>query len=236
MIHRSFLACLLVCIALPVWSQEFEDSTALVNKAQSFLETSLAKEYVGIEPEHIQVTVSHLDPRIHLDLCDGEITQVIGSPRPYRSNLSVKMQCNGSKPWTIYIPAKIDTLANIAVLSKSLKRGDIITQDDVELTLMNTAQAGYGYISDLNRVVGMELKRRLQVGSAVRTSHLKAPEVVSKGDKVLLEASMTGISVVTNAKALTAGRLGDQIQVMNTKSNRVVDAEVVAPGRVKVSL
>lgn len=236
MMHRCFLACLLVCIALPAWSQEFEDSVALVNRAQSFLEHSLAKEYVGIQPEHIQVTVSHLDPRIRLDLCDGEITQVIGSPRPYRSNLSVKMRCDGSKPWTIYIPAKIDTLANIAVLSKSLKRGDIISPDDVELTLMNTAQAGYGYISDLNRVIGMELKRRLQVGSAVRTSHLKAPEVVRKGDKVLLEASTAGISVVTNAKALTAGRLGEQIQVVNIKSNRVVDAEVMGPGRVRVSL
>lgn len=236
MVHRGFLAWLLVCLALPVWGEEFEDSTDLAAAVQSFLEASLADQYAGVQPDNVKVAVSRLDPRLRLTRCDQPVEQTVTSPKPYRSNVSVKVQCTGSKPWTIYVPAKIDTYAEVAVTSKSLARGDIITRDDIELRLMDTAQAGLGYISDPERVVGMELKRRLQIGSALRLTHLTAPEVVSKGEKVVLEASTGGISVLTNAHALAAGQVGQQIRVRNSHSNREVDAVVVGPGRVKVAL
>lgn len=236
MMHRGFLASLWVCIILPAWGQSYEDNESLARRTQSFLEAQLADEYIGVPPENVKVTVSSLDSRVRLTLCDDAIKQAITSPRPYGVNISVKTQCTGSKPWTIYVPAKIETAAMVAVLSKSLNRGDVIGGDDVELTLMNTIQAGHGYIGELDRVIGMELKRRLGTGEAIRLSHITTPEIVHKGEKVVLEASISGVVVVTNAKALTSGRLGEQIQVENIKSNRVVEGKVVAPGRVRVTL
>lgn len=236
MTHRGFLACLVVMLALPAWSQESQDPQELVTGAQAYLEGALADEYVGVEPSDIAVTVSNLDSRLRLTRCDKDVSYSIASPRPYGSNVSLKVQCAGTKPWSIYVPAKIDTFAPIAVASRNMSRGDIITHGDVQLIRMNTAQAGFGYVSDLSRILGMELKRRLQAGEPVRLSHVKAAEVIKKGDKVVIEATTGGVSVLTNAKALAAGEVGDQIQVMNVKSNRVVDATVVGPGRVKVSL
>lgn len=236
MIYRGFLACLLLCLALPSWSGEFEDSVELADSVQSFLEASLADQYPGVKAENIKVAVSRMDPRLRLSRCDDEIKQSITSPKPYRSNVSVKMQCTGSKPWAIYVPARIDTFAEVATISKSMGRGDVLSREDIELTLMDTAQAGYGYISDPERLIGMELKRRLQVGSAIRLSHVRAAEIVSKGEKVVLEATTGSVTVVTNAEALASGQLGQQIRVRNSKSEREVDAVVVAPGRVKVTL
>ena len=236
MIYRGFLACILVCSALSAWAKDYEDTKALTTGAERYLLSALKKEYPGVSPDNVKVTISSIDPRLRLASCEQGVNQSITSPRPYGGNVSLKVYCEGNKPWTIYIPAQVETFAKIAVASKSIPRGEILTDDDVELALMNTSQAGYGYVFDLKRVIGMELKRRLQVGMPVRISHVKSPKVVKKGDKVVIEASLSGVSVVTNAEALSAGELGEQIQVRNSKSDRVVDALVVAPGRVKVAL
>jgi flagella basal body P-ring formation protein FlgA len=70
----------------------------------------------------------------------------------------------------------------------------------------------------------------------VRSSHIKAPQVVRRGDRVILEASTAGISVVTTGTALANGKVGEQIQVRNEKSARVVDAEIIGPGKARVAL
>lgn len=232
--HRGFLAWLLACVSLPVWGSEFEDPNVLHAGAQAFLEQSLMHEYAGVQPEHVKVTVAPIDSRLLLSRCSEALSHTIASNQPYGSNISLKLQCAGTKPWSIYLSAKVDTFAEVAVLSRSMNRGELITPGDVELIHMNTAQAGFGYIGQLDQVVGKELKRRLQAGTSLRLSHITAPEVVKKGDKVLLEAGTGGLSVVTSAKALAAGQIGEQIRVINSKSNREIDAIVIAPGRVKV--
>jgi flagellar basal body P-ring formation protein FlgA len=236
MIYRGFLACALLAFGLPAWSQPYEDNVALIARVQAHLTNVLANEYKGVEPDNLKVKMGPLDSRLRLSLCENDIEQTINSPRPYGNNLSVKVHCPSSKPWTVYVPARVDTLAKVAVALKNLERGDVISPGDVELSLMNTAQVGYGYITQSDQIVGMELKRGLPLGSPIRLVHLKAPEVVSKGEKVTLEAGIGGLTVVTNARAMTAGKMGEQIQVRNIKSNRIVEARVVAPGRVRVAL
>jgi flagellar basal body P-ring formation protein FlgA len=236
MIYRGFLACALLAFGMPTWSQPYEDNVALISRVQANLTNLLANEYKGVEPDNLQVKMGPLDSRLRLGLCENEIEQSINSPRPYGNNLSIKVHCPSNKPWTVYVPARIDTWAEVAVALKNLERGGVISTADIELSLMNTAQVGYGYITQPDQVVGMELKRSLPLGSPIRLIHLKAPEVVSKGEKVTLEAGIGGLTVVTNARAMTAGKLGEQIQVRNIKSNRIVDARVVAPGRVRVAL
>lgn len=234
--HRGFFACLLLCMTTPLWATEIEDNQQLHAQAQQYLQSALANEYVGVEPQNVKVAVANIDPRLRLSHCDTPVSHAIASPQPYGNNISLKVQCTGSSPWNIYLSAKVETIAAVAVISRSMNRGEVVGPADVELVQMNTAQAGFGYLSELEQVVGMELKRRLQAGTSLRLAHVTTPEVVKKGDKVLLEAARGGISVVTNAKALAAGQVGDQIRVVNSKSNREVDAVVVGPGRVQVLL
>lgn len=215
---------------------EIESPNELRMQVDAFLQEALRGEYVGIEPGNLEVAVSNLDARLRLNKCSAPLRQEITSPRPFGSNLSVKVNCDGAKPWTIYVPARVDVYAEVVVLARSLNRGTVITEDDVVLKRMNIAQAGFGNIRDLSQVVGMELKRRLQAGEPVRLSHVKLPQVVRRGDKVTLEAATGSILVITNGTALANGQVGDQIQVRNEKSKRVVDAEVIAPGKVRVTL
>ncbi|MBC6907395.1 flagella basal body P-ring formation protein FlgA [Saccharophagus sp. K07] len=234
--YRIFFFCWALLCAAVTYADSFEDPNELRAQVNAFLLDTLQNEYVGIPPENLEVNASNLDPRLRLSKCLNPLRYEITSPRPYGSNLSVKVNCSGPSPWTIYVPARVDVFAEIVVLARSLERGTVLTQDDVTLMRMNLAQAGFGNIRDTNQVVGMELKRRLEAGEPVRLSHVKQPQVVRKGDRVVLEASTGAVSVVTSATALASGQVGEQIQVRNEKSKRIVDAEIVGPGKVKVHL
>lgn len=229
-------ACWLGLANSPARADSFSDLEQLRSQVEAFLQREMRDEFPETAEQTLEITVANLDPRLQLAQCAEEVRHSITSPRPYGTNVSVKAHCPGARPWTIYVPARIDVYAPIAVATHSLERGSVLTQADVTLNLMNTSQAGAGHVRDLDQVVGKELKRPLRAGEPVRLSHVKAPQVVRKGDRVVLEARGGAVSVVTSGRALANGQVGDQIQVQNEKSQRVVDAEVVAPGRVRVAL
>jgi flagellar basal body P-ring formation protein FlgA len=232
MIYRGILSGALLSVSLAAWGQPFENTAELTKSAESQLVLMLADEYKGALPEQIKVQIRPLDPRTQLSRCDTELTQAVVSQRPYGSNVSLKLQCKGSTPWAIYLTAKVDVLTKVAVPKRNLERGQILTGEDFEFTSMHGAPLGY--ISDPQQIIGLELKRRLPLGSPIRRSHLKIAQAVSRGEKVTLEAGVTGVTVITHGRALGSGKIGQQIKVMNIGSNRIVDAEVVAPGRVRV--
>ena len=221
--HRLFFCCMLLSLALSANAEtasadDIENPESLRDHVEAYLQDTLVGEYMGVAPDDMEVAVSNLDARLRLPKCASPLRQEITSPRPYGSNVSVKVNCDLPRPWTIYVPARVDTFAEVAVVARSLARGAVLTAEDVTFRRMSTSQGGFGLVLDLQQVIGKELKRRLEAGDPVRLSHIKAPQVVRKGDRVVLEASISGVSVVTNGTALANGEVGKQIQVRNEKS------------------
>ncbi len=235
-LFRSFFACLFLSGSLNVMASDFEAPDQLKNSVEQFLMASLMQELSIEDSNDIQVRVSNLDPRLRLKRCTGLIQKIITTPKPYGTNVSVKLKCNDNQRWSIYVPAQVSIYERVAVLSVGLERGDIITEDDLSLKRMNTSTAGGGFIKNPSRLIGMQLKRRMNEGQALHQRHVKKAQIVKKGDRVVLEAGTQNLSVVTAGKALASGTIGQQIPVRNTRSNRIVEAKIVAPGRVKVTL
>jgi len=234
--YRVFFSALLALVSCSVLAESFSDSETLRSQIETYLRAELRSEYREMADTDFEISVSNLDPRLKLSECDAPVVHTIASPRPYNTHISVKAQCSGTKPWTIYVPAKIETYAPVVVTVRNLERGSVVTEADITLLRMNTNQAGTGHVRTPTEILGMEIKRRLTVGEPVRMSHLKAPQLVRKGDRVVVEAGNAAVLVVTSGRALANGQMGDQIRVQNEKSQRIVDAEIVAPGRVRVAL
>ena len=60
--------------------------------------------------------------------------------------------------------------------------------------------------------------------------------MVCRGDNVTIEAQTANLAVKTQGIAMADGNLGDQIQVRNIKSRRLISAIVSSSGTVKVGL
>ncbi len=233
---KFFAALLLLHICIPGWATESQSASSLQALVHDFVEQEIKET---LPPDHkdedLQITVSNLDARINLPQCDGFIRQSITSPQPYGTNLTVKAMCDGTHRWSVFVPVKVEVFSSAVVAINSLARGQLIQEGDIQLARINTSAQGYGHLSTLDAAQGMALKRPLRAGEVVRASHLLAPNVVKRGDNVVVEARSSGISVVVSGTALAAGQVGDQIKVRNIQSNRVVDAKVVAPGKVQVT-
>lgn len=123
----------------------------------------------------------------------------------------------------------------VSVLSRPLGRGDIIREADLETLEYKGSNANQAFITDHGDLLGMSLKRAMRAGVPLRESDIMVPKIVAKGDIVTMAFEVPGISLSTRGKSLDDGALGARVRVINTQTNRTVEASVSAPGYVLVS-
>ncbi|WP_262163245.1 flagellar basal body P-ring formation chaperone FlgA, partial [Escherichia coli] len=74
------------------------------------------------------------------------------------------------------------------------------------------------------------MTRQLGSDQILLSTHLQIAEVIRRGDQVVISARGASVSVRMPGEALTDGAPGEQINVRNLRSQRVVRARVVGPG------
>ncbi|HMW46898.1 MAG TPA: flagellar basal body P-ring formation chaperone FlgA [Cellvibrionaceae bacterium] len=211
----------------------FEEIEPLRNKAQQLLISQL-QPTAGTATRDIEVKMLPLDPRLRLSRCDVPVDYQINSPVATATSATVKISCSGTVHWSLYAPAQIAVFGETAVASHSLERGSLIQPGDFHFVRQNLSQIGANYVDPTAVIVGQELKRSMREGEPLRLSYLELPKIVQRGDRVTLEAQALGLNVAAPGLAMANGKVGERIQVKNAQSNKIVDALVIAPGRVRV--
>ena len=91
-----------------------------------------------------------------------------------------------------------------------------------------------GTLDDPALAVGRLATRSLQAGALLNDAALKAPQVVRRGQTVVLSLEEGPIGIQLSGEALGPGAPGDRIKVRNTSSRRVVEGVVTEDGGVRV--
>jgi len=120
------------------------------------------------------------------------------------------------------------------VLTRALSRGEVIKPPDVTTQRRPKADIVDDTIAP-ETAVGLAAKRSLRSGSVLRQDDLAKPETVQRNETVTIIYEVPGFLLTARGKALEAGAIGDLVNVLNTQSNRTVQATVMAPGRVSVA-
>lgn len=209
----------------------------LIGATEGFLEF-MVEDY--LERSEIQaryeIKVNPVDPRLRLAACDDDLTQALESPEQPVGRVTVRVSCEGSTPWSVFIPAQVRIFRAVAVLKSPLKRDSIIAPGDIAMVEQDVGLLKRGYIVDPMQVVGRKLTRQLQVDQVITPAQLQMADAIRRGDQVVILASSGGISVRMQGEALSAGTLGQQISVRNLSSQRVIRARVTGPGQVEVEM
>ena len=95
---------------------------------------------------------------------------------------------------------------------------------------------GRGYLTDPNQALGKKLTRPLQADQIIVPAMLLLAESVRRGDHVIISARSGGITVRMPGEAMASGVLGEQINVRNQRSQRVIRARITGPGQVEVGM
>ncbi|MFX6945501.1 hypothetical protein ABTH53_20815, partial [Acinetobacter baumannii] len=62
-----------------------------------------------------QIQVNRVDPRLRLAECDRDLTLSQESPAQPIGRVTVRIGCEGSAPWTIFMPAQVKLFRQVVV-------------------------------------------------------------------------------------------------------------------------
>lgn len=206
-----------------------EDIAKLREKVAHFL----TDEYRQGQATKVEIKVGALDARLRLAACDQELALNLQDTNGSGGNINVQVACRGASRWTILVPAQAIVFRPMAIASRNLERGQIITAADIVSEPRESSLYRQGFSLEADSILGKELKYAVTKGDAFRNSALEAPMVIKRGEEVSVEAIAGSIRVVTNGVAISDGRLGQQIRVKNSQSERIINAKVVGPGKVQ---
>lgn len=209
----------------------------LIGASEGFLEYTV-EDY--LERSEIQaryeLRINPLDPRLRLAACDSDLTQALESPAPPVGRVTVRVSCTGSSPWTVFIPAQVSLFRPIVVATRPLKRDQVLELGDVSMIEQDIGPLSRGYLTDPRQAIGKKLTRPLQADQVLTPANLELAESIRRGDQVVITARSGTISVRMPGEALSDGVLGQQINIRNQRSQRIVRARVVGPGQVEVEM
>ena len=121
----------------------------------------------------------------------------------------------------------------IVKLARSLRRGEVITNDDLVLVSSPNHRL-VGYYKKLGDVIGRKMSRSLSVNQVLQNRHLEMDWVIQKDQIVIIETQIGGVTVAGSGLALDNAQLGDLLKVLNQSSNVVVEGSVVSEKKVKI--
>src|SRR3954454_12973456 len=122
-----------------------------------------------------------------------------------------------------------------AVLARSVERNEVIKSSDVMVERRPKAEVGNDAAARDN-VVGMQARRQLRAGQAVRVTDLAKPDLVVRDQNVTLIYESGGLYLTIRGKALEGGTEGDAVNVLNLQSKRTVSGIAVGRGQVSVAV
>lgn len=236
---RSFLIILITLFfSFRIYANDHENLMSLQNDVLEEAQQHFASRFQSKTFERdVQITVGSLDSRLKLSKCPNALSFHIKESRHTTRHTTVKTSCevNGTKQWSIFVPVTINVFSQVAIVTESLHKGDVLTRENTGLSRVNTSVLSSGHIENINKVLGKAITRPLRRGDNIRMSYLDEADVVRRGDPVTIEVQSSAISVATIATALNDGYVGEMIKVRNNRSKRVVDAKVTGPGQVLVN-
>jgi flagellar basal body P-ring formation protein FlgA len=128
----------------------------------------------------------------------------------------------------------VDTI-EVGVVARALAKGDVVAAGDVAVERRPREAVPADVQSEPGHLVGQVARRALSSGVVLRAGDVARPEIVVKGDPVMIVFEAPGMSLTLRGRAGEGGALGESVSVVNTATRKTLQATVVGPGRVSVA-
>lgn len=126
------------------------------------------------------------------------------------------------------------SVTEIPVPNRRIRRGEVITTDDVIWKKVRKDDIGRNVVRDRSSVIGQSARRYLAANRKVMIDDLEAPTIIRKGSLVTIHLDTANLRLTAKARASEDGALNETIQVVNIRSRKTVEAIVRSPSRVVI--
>jgi len=155
-------------------------------------------------------------------------------PRNGRFDVSFEIANDATPAKLRFTGTAIETV-EAAVLTHNVERNEILKSSDVMTERRPKAEVGSDPAAR-GQVVGMQMRRQLRAGQALRAADLAKPDLVQRDDNVTLIYESAGLYLTIRGKALDNGAEGDAVSVLNLQSKRTISGVVIGRGQVAISV
>jgi flagella basal body P-ring formation protein FlgA len=157
-------------------------------------------------------------------------------PRSARFDVSFEIGNDaGTPPTRLRFTGTAVETVEAAVLARDVERNEVLKSSDVITERRPKAEVS-GDAALRDRAVGMQMRRQLRAGQALRVADLAKPDLVQRDQTVTLIYESTGLYLTIRGKALEGGTEGDVVSVINLESKRTVSGVVIGRGQVSISV
>lgn len=202
---------------------------ALRTVVEQYLQTQTA----GL-PGQVTVKVGNVDPRTSLAACPApEAFQQPGARAWGKTTVGVR--CTAPSPWTVYIQATVNVVADYVAAAVPLAQGQAVEASQLVMMKGDIAAMPNGIITDMAQAIGRTPTASLQAGTPLRLDTLKSKPVVQQGQAVRVVSKGSNFSVSTEAKAINNAGEG-QVAQARTQSGIVVSGTARSGGLIEIAI
>jgi flagella basal body P-ring formation protein FlgA len=174
---------------------------------------------------------------LHLDASNTgamQPTAVRYEPRSTRFDVTFEIaNDDGAAPTKLRFTGTAIETVEAVVLTRNVERTDILKSSDLMVERRPKAEIG-GDAAVRDRALGMQVRRSMRAGQALKVADLVKPDLVQRDQGVTLIFQTAGIYLTTRGKAVDNGTEGDVVSVVNLQSKRTVTG--VVTGRAQVTI
>ena len=134
----------------------------------------------------------------------------------------------------IRIRGRLFLTREVPVLNRRLLPGEVIKSKDIKWIKVRASRLQSNIILSELDLIGRTPRRGIRSGHPIQTSAVQRPILVAKRSLVTIVLRTPNMFLTATGKALENGADGDVIKISNSQSKTVIEAEVVAAGRVSV--
>jgi flagellar basal body P-ring formation protein FlgA len=157
-------------------------------------------------------------------------------PRSGRFDISFEIGNDaGTAPTTLRFTGSAIETVDAAVLTRSVERNEVLKASDVITERRPKAEVG-GDAAIRGHAVGMQTRKQLHAGQALKVADLAKPDLVQRDDNVTLIYESAGLYLTIRGKAAESGTEGDTISVLNLQSKRTVSGVVIGHDQVAIEV
>lgn len=142
---------------------------------------------------------------------------------------------NGRGKLRTPVSGRAHGMIEVPVLNRRVGPTEAISPDFITWIEVRSDQTGTDIAASESQLLGQTARRAVLANQPVRLRDLQMPRIIAKGALITITLSTPTLSLTAQGKALQDGGKGDVIRVVNTQSNRIVEATVIGTNLVAVA-
>jgi flagella basal body P-ring formation protein FlgA len=179
-----------------------------------------------------------------------EATIPVQYSRQLQSRKNVLSVAGGSEPWTgrqefvlivkngasqlsIPISADVQNPPLVVVASGPLRRDQLLTEDRLAYAPLSKNSDPQQYFTDIQSLVGKQLRKSVSTNQPIGQELVGQPIVIHRNDLIEVESVAGAVVVKSSAKSLSAGAVGDLIDI-EMPNRKKIRATVVESGLARI--